>query len=57
MAASKRIEFVTRDGVLLRGDFFRAENASAPMLVMLGGFSPGLSSRARCDARGMTGKD
>jgi hypothetical protein len=57
MTASKRIEFATRDGILLRGDFFRAENANAPIVVILGGFSLGPSSRARCDARGMTGKD
>jgi hypothetical protein len=37
MTASKRIEFATGDGVLLRGDFFRAENANAPIVVMLGG--------------------
>ena len=57
MTASKRIEFATRDGVLLRSDFLRAENANTPIVVMLSGFSPGPSSRARCDARGMTGKD
>jgi uncharacterized protein len=39
MTASKRIEFATRDGVLLRGDFFKAENANAPVVVILGGFS------------------
>jgi hypothetical protein len=47
MTASKRIEFAIQDGVLLRSDFFRAENANAPTVVMLGGFSPGPSSRAR----------
>lgn len=57
MTASKRIEFATQDGVLLSGNFFRTENANAPIVVMLGGFSPGPSSRARCHAREMTGKD
>lgn len=51
VTASKRIEFATRDGVLLRGDFFRAENANTPIVVMLGGFSPGPSSRALRRAR------
>jgi hypothetical protein len=36
MTASKRIGFATRGDVLLRGDFFRAENANAPIVVMLG---------------------
>ena len=57
MTASKRIEFATRDGVLLRGDLLRAENANAPIVVMLGDSSSGPLSRARYNARGMTGKD
>lgn len=37
MTASKRIGFATQDDFLLRGDFFRAENANDPIVVMLGG--------------------
>jgi hypothetical protein len=37
MAASKRIGFATQDDALLRGDFFRVENASVPIIVLLGG--------------------
>ena len=43
MTASKRIGFATRGDVLLRGDFFRAENANAPIVVMLGGYDDDFS--------------
>jgi hypothetical protein len=37
MTALNRIAFTTRDRAPLRGDFFRAENANAPIVLMLGG--------------------
>lgn len=38
MPHSERIEFRTRDGVVLRGDFFPAAGRGRPVVVMAGGF-------------------
>jgi uncharacterized protein len=39
MPDSMRVEFQTRDGVTLRGDFFKAEREGAGIVVMLNGLS------------------
>jgi uncharacterized protein len=39
MSDSKRIEFKAVDGITLRGDFFKAEGARAPVIVMTQGLT------------------
>lgn len=39
MSQPTRVEFFSRSGVTLRGDFFKAAQPNAPIVVMLSGFS------------------